>query len=280
MTASYSLPQASASGMTDQGTAWSRFGNPRAHSPIVLIHGVGMQQAYWAPQVNELSSEFEVVTYDMWGHGGTPAKAEATSLHDFTDQLIGLLDELAIERTHLVGHSMGALVALDCAINHSSRVPSVTLLNAVFDRTDEQRAPVIRRAKDLADNGVMKIDQTLERWFGLPSQTLYPEAEALCRRLLESVNPSGYANAYMVFATADDAQVTTLSHLAVPATFATGEGDPNSTPTMSHTMAEIAPHGSAVILSDHRHMMSLTAPSNVTDIIRKTVLKADSGGHQ
>lgn len=280
MTDIYALPVALSSGTTTEGTAWSAFGNSSStHAPIVLIHGVGMQQAYWAPQVNTLS-EFFVITYDMWGHGTTPANPQAIQLPDFTDQLVSLLTELNIDRAHVVGHSMGGLVALDFGINHPDRAASITVLNSVFDRTDEQRAPVLRRAHDLADHGVMKIDQTLERWFGTPEETPYPEAEALSRRLLESVNPAGYANAYMVFASADDAQNDTLASLDVIATFATGDGDPNSTPAMSQAMAQIAPHGTAVVLSDQRHMMSLTAPQTVTDIIRQTILKADSGGHK
>lgn len=278
MTNNFELPPATSQGTTPEGTAWSRFGELTKAAPVVLIHGVGMQQAYWAPQINELSREFCVIAYDMWGHGLTHANPLATTLPDFTNQLIALLDELSIPQAHVVGHSMGALVALDFGIHHPQRAVSITLLNAVFDRTEEQRAPVLRRAHDLADHGVMKIDQTLERWFGTPEETLYPQAEALSRRLLESVNPAGYANAYMIFASADDAQKETLAHLTVPATFATGDGDPNSTPAMSQAMAGIAPHGHAVILRDQRHMMSLTAPKTVTNIIRQTVLKADSGG--
>ncbi len=280
MTNIFALPPAVSSGTTTEGTAWSAFGNSSSkHAPIVLIHGVGMQQAYWAPQVNGLMQEFFVIPYDMWGHGLTPAKPDAVSLPDFTAQLVALLTELNIDSAHVAGHSMGGLVALDFGIHHSHRASSITVLNSVYDRTEEQRAPVLRRAHDLADHGVMKIDQTLERWFGLPEETLYPEAEALSRQLLESVNPAGYANAYMVFATADDAQNETIATLEVPATFATGDGDPNSTPAMSETMAALAPHGTAVVLSDQRHMMSLTAPQTVTDIIRQTVLRADSGGH-
>ena len=278
MTDIFALPPATTSGTTSEGTAWSRFGALTDQAPIVLIHGVGMQQAYWAPQVNSLSQDYCVVTYDMWGHGSTPANALAVNLADFTHQLVELLDELNTTKAHVVGHSMGALVALDCGIHFPQRTASITLLNAVFDRTEEQRAPVLRRAHDLAENGVMKIDQTLERWFGTPEETPYPQAEALSRRLLESVNPAGYANAYMIFASADDAQKETLASLTIPATFATGDGDPNSTPSMSQAMADIAPHGHAIILHNQRHMMSLTDPETVTDIIRQTVLKADSGG--
>ena len=279
MTDIYALPAAISSGTTTEGTAWSTYGDTAsAQLPIVLIHGVGMQQAYWAPQIHGLT-EFFVVTYDMWGHGNTPANAQAIHLQDFTKQLVALLTELGIDRVHIVGHSMGGLVALDFGIHYSDRAASITVLNSVFDRTEEQRAPVLRRAHDLASHGVMKIDQTLERWFGTPEETQYPEAEALSRRLLNSVDPAGYANAYMVFATADDAANDTLAKLEVVATFATGDGDPNSTPEMSRTMAQIAPNGMAVILSDQRHMMSLTAPQTVTDIIRQTVSRVDLGGH-
>ncbi len=272
----FTLPRAIAHGQTSSGTSWSRFGNAASASlPIVLIHGVGMQQAFWAPQVNQLKEEFDVITYDMWGHGDTVVNHDATSLPDFSAQLISLLDDRDIASAHIVGHSLGALVAIETAIRYPERVASLIALNAVFQRTEEQRAPVLRRAHALAVDGVMNIDQTLDRWFDGHRENGISEGEQLSRQLLESVNASGYANAYMVFATAEDQDGSRLSLLDMPVVFATGDGDPNSTPEMSHAMSHIVANGRCVVLGEQRHMMSLTAPHVVTELIRQTVLHED-----
>ncbi|MEI6404955.1 MAG: alpha/beta fold hydrolase [Actinomycetes bacterium] len=276
MTNEFELPQARATGVTGNGTSWSLFGhNEKSSDVIVLIHGVGMSQAFWAPQIHGLLNNYCVLTYDMWGHGATIVNSEATALPDFAAQLIALLDELHISQAHVVGHSLGALVAIECATRYPQRCVSLVALNAVFQRTDEQRAPVLRRAHALVVDGVMNIDQTLDRWFEDNRENGISEGEQLSRRLLESVNASGYANAYMVFATAEDQDGTRLSQISIPALFATGDADPNSTPEMSHAMSQLVPDGRCVVLGEQRHMMSLTAPIVVTEMIRQTVSQQD-----
>ncbi len=149
--ASFSLPSLSNSGITTAGTSWSRCGNgPR----IVLLHGVGMNKSVWAPEVNLLCESFDVLIYDMWGHGESDLPNRELSLTDYTQQLVDLLKELEIDSAVVAGHSMGALIALDFAINFPDACLGVCAMNAVFDRTAEQSAAVKKRAADLAAGGV------------------------------------------------------------------------------------------------------------------------------
>jgi pimeloyl-ACP methyl ester carboxylesterase len=176
-----------------------------------------------------------------------------------------LLKELEIDSAVVAGHSMGALIALDFAINFPGACLGVCAMNAVFDRTAEQSAAVKKRAADLASGGVsVNLAETLERWFGDPGKHEFPEAESLARELLLDVNPKGYEAAYSVFAVSDKAHAQTLTTLSSPALFFTADGDPNSTPEMSLAMAALAPNGSSKVLTGHRHMMTLTAPEEVS----------------
>lgn len=232
-----------------------------------------MCQAYWAPQVHALMTDAEVITYDMWGHGRSAVDAQADSLHDFSHQLDDLLTSLGLGSAHVVGHSLGALVAIQFAGDHPERARSLTALNAVYQRTDDQRRPVLKRAHALRADGTMDIDLTLSRWFGEPGRHDHPDAEALCRNLLDSVDASGYAGAYLVFAEADQSPAD-VARIACPALFATGEDDPNSTPEMSRRLAAAVRGAHAVVLGGQRHMMSLTVPDDVTDLISATVRTA------
>ena len=93
------MPVPRDSGVTPNGTAWSLFG---AGPVVVLIHGVGMQQPYWAPQVHDLMQDFTVLTYDMWGHGKTVVNDDAVTMDDFSHQLRDLLDFHQIEKETIV----------------------------------------------------------------------------------------------------------------------------------------------------------------------------------
>ena len=135
-------------------------------TPIVLIHGVGMRQQVWAPQVRDLGRDFKVITYDMLGHGQSDVPPEGVQLTCYAEQLLALLDHLGIQRAHVIGHSMGALIALEFALNYPQRCLRVAALNAVFCRTPEQSEAVIQRASSLVTSGILAgLDATLARRF-------------------------------------------------------------------------------------------------------------------
>ena len=241
-----------------EGTAFQVHGEG-AETAIVLIHGVGMDQRAWQPQLAALSRQHRVVTYDMLGHGESRLPAEGVQLADFAAQLLQLLDHLQIAQAHIVGHSMGALVALEFALAHPERCARLLALNAVFQRSPAQRAAVLERARLLQSDGVAAtVDSTIERWFGAPVPAHLQQTAALTCDILADVNAQGYARAYGLFATSDAVHASRLPQLAMPALFMTGEGDPNSSPAMSQAMAALAPRGQAQIVPGARHMMNLT----------------------
>ncbi|MFL9999799.1 alpha/beta hydrolase [Paraburkholderia dipogonis] len=237
-----------------------------ARATVVLIHGVGMNQTVWSPQIEALTASYQVVVYDMLGHGDSALPTAAPTLDEYASQLKALLDTMRIERAHVVGHSMGALVALEFALRHPQRTLSVVALNAVYDRTPAQREAVMTRAATLGDVPLdTGVDATLSRWFGDPVPGHLTQAAQAVRGLLLSVDPVGYARTYRLFACSDDAHVGRLASLAVPALFLTGECDPNSSPAMSRAMAAATPFGRAEIIANERHMMNLTDPEGVNE---------------
>lgn len=247
----------------------TRYDRAGQGQPVVLLHGLGMKAAIWAPQREALARDYDVVAPDMLGHGGSSLPPEEARLSDYSDQLLALLDGLGLGAAHLVGHSMGALIALDFALAHPQRVLSVAALNGVYCRSAEQQAAALQRAAALAREGNRASpDDTLARWFGDPVPPALAPHAATARAMLGSVDPVGYARTYRVFAGSDAEHRGRLERLAMPALFVTGELDPNSTPQMSRAMAAAAPFGRCEILAGERHMMTLTAPLLVSERIR------------
>jgi pimeloyl-ACP methyl ester carboxylesterase len=237
--------------------------------PVVLIHGVGMASPIWEPQIEALSSDYDVVAYDMLGHGGSSLPPAEVSLADYADQLMSLIEGLELKRPHIIGHSMGALVALEFAITHPTRLSSVTAINPVYCRSAEQRASVLSRAEALEGSGTLgSVEGPIARWFGSPVPKEWAGQAELVSSLLTSVDPVGYARTYRLFAHSDEAHKGRLDKLAVPALFMTGEFDPNSTPWMSQAMAEAAPQGQCEIIQKVRHMMAVTHPNDVNARLR------------
>jgi flavin reductase (DIM6/NTAB) family NADH-FMN oxidoreductase RutF/pimeloyl-ACP methyl ester carboxylesterase len=249
-----------------EGLAHTRSGRGPA---VVLIHGVGLQKAVWAPQVAALASDYDVIALDMPGHGDSATPPENPRLSDYAEAVRDTLDALGVNQAHIVGHSMGALVALEFALNHPERTLTVTAMNAVFCRTHEQRAGVAARVEELGDGARLPDWRgTLARWFGDPAPPHLREAARRTQALLEQADAVGYARSYRLFAEGDSEHGLRLAGLGVPALFLTGEDDPNSTPAMSAAMARLTPQGRLRVLPGLRHMMALTDSDTINQELR------------
>jgi len=223
---------------------------------ILLIHGVGLRAEAWAAQIDALAENHSVTAVDLPGHGLSAPIRQASGLADFTHTVATCLDQPSV----VVGHSFGAMIALDLAIRHPGKVAGVAPLNAIYRRDAAARSAVLARANSL--DGVRVADPTppLDRWFGPDAS---PERDA-CRDWLLSVDQAGYKAAYTVFATEAGPQDAALASLTCPALFMTGGREPNSTPQMSRDMAALTPRGRAMIVADAAHMMPMTHPDVVT----------------
>lgn len=230
--------------------------------PLVLfLHGVGLRAEAWAEQLDHFALNYRVVAPDMPGHGESVPLGTAPILQDYTDLVAAKLNEPAV----VVGHSMGAMIAVDLAARFPQKVAGVAALNAIFLRSEAARTSVQARAAALDGAQVADPEPTLKRWF----EDLESAPAAACREWLTAVDPAGYKAAYTVFAAEDGPDALALSGLKMPALFMTGALEPNSTPAMSEAMAKLAPKGRAVVLPGAAHMMPMTHPAAVNAELAK-----------
>jgi len=96
-------------------------------NPFVLIHGLGANLKMWFRQIPTFSKHYKTIVYDSRGHGDTEKPKEEYSLKTLIDDLKGLLDKLGIEKAHILGLSMGAVIAQLFTINHPNRVKTLIL---------------------------------------------------------------------------------------------------------------------------------------------------------
>ena len=107
-------------------------------NPIIFIHGVGLTKEIWVPQIN-FFKDYNILTYDLLGHGKTPLNKSQLSFEDFSDQLFNLINELNINKIHLVGFSLGALIARHFTSKHNDRLSSLIIHGSIYKRTEEQK---------------------------------------------------------------------------------------------------------------------------------------------
>lgn len=96
--------------------------------PVLLIQGVGVIGAGWRPQVEGLRDRFTLASFDNRGIGRSRAAAGPTSIEAMAADALALLDALGWARAHVVGHSMGGLIAEQLALDAPERVRSLALI--------------------------------------------------------------------------------------------------------------------------------------------------------
>lgn len=103
-----------------------------AKPTVVFVHGAGLDHSWWGLQSRYFGYHgFNVLACDLPGHGRSPGPPLA-SVPDAADWVARLLDAAGILRASVIGHSMGSLVALECAARHPARVERIALLGTAF----------------------------------------------------------------------------------------------------------------------------------------------------
>jgi (E)-2-((N-methylformamido)methylene)succinate hydrolase len=134
--------------------------------PVMLIHGVGADGTSWHQIAAALASEFRVLRLDLRGHGYSGHIEGALTLDDFVQDVVDVMDACPAPAAHIVGFSLGGMIAQDIALQHVRRVHRLVLLSAVAGRTAEERERVRTRLAILQDQGIAAIaGAAQERWF-------------------------------------------------------------------------------------------------------------------
>jgi pimeloyl-ACP methyl ester carboxylesterase len=96
--------------------------------PLVLVMGIGYDSSLWTlQQVPALSTCFRVIILDNRDVGRSSTVSHSYTIADMADDLAGLIDALGIERTHVLGLSMGAMIAQEFALRHANRLDRLVL---------------------------------------------------------------------------------------------------------------------------------------------------------
>ena len=107
-----------------------RYWEEGAGPAIVLVHGLANSVITWRKNVEALAQDFRVIALDLPGHGLSDMPKVRFDLPTGAAFVASFLDELGIDRAHLVGNSMGGAVALELALARPERVASLTLADS------------------------------------------------------------------------------------------------------------------------------------------------------
>jgi pimeloyl-ACP methyl ester carboxylesterase len=114
-----------------QGAIW--YDEQGSGDPLVLLHGGAVDSRFFEHNVGPLAERFRVITTDLWGHGRSPDREGPFSLESFSTDVAALLEHVAGGQAHVLGHSIGAAVALDLTVRRPDLVRQLIQVSGGFD---------------------------------------------------------------------------------------------------------------------------------------------------
>lgn len=119
--------------------------NPTASQTIVMIHGIFTNMSvYYFTIAQELAKEYRVILYDLKGHGLSETAPSGYDLQSMSDDLLGILDGLGLNKVHLAGYSFGGLIAMYTAMYHSNIVDKLIVIESA-DFNDGESRPLLEK---------------------------------------------------------------------------------------------------------------------------------------
>ena len=195
---------------------------------LVLLHGIGSAAASFRYQLEGLSTRFRVLAWNAPGYSAsTPLAMTHPEAHDYAATLHAWLGALGIERCHLVGHSLGTLIAASFAADQPPRVVSLTLAGIAQGHgrlpPSERQRLLAQRLGDVASLGARGMaEKRGPRLLG-PGAT-----EEMLRMVVETmarIRPEGYAQAARMLSTGDITADLARLPAGLPMQIIVGEAD-------------------------------------------------------
>jgi 3-oxoadipate enol-lactonase len=232
--------------------------------PVVLAHGFLMDREMFAPQVEALTPEYRVITWDERGFGETEFDGEPFTYWDSAADCLGLLDHLGIERAVLGGMSQGGFLSMRAALQAPERVRALILIDTQSGVEDPERLPAYRQMQQTwlqvgpvdelaqAIAGLIIGDPQLnevwiEKWRKLPSETMQAPGDCLFER---------------------DDITTRLGEIECPALVIHGTADISIEIELAERLSERLPGCERVVrIEGAPHASNLTHPAEANEAI-------------
>jgi pimeloyl-ACP methyl ester carboxylesterase len=237
---------------------------------VVFLHGAGMDHTAWALQARFFAHHGRaVLAVDLPGHGRSDG-APLTSIALLAAWTFRLLDAAGAATAALVGHSMGALIALEAAATSPSRVRSLALLGIA------ERMPVHPDLQASADAGEQLAPELVAAWGhgrsghvgGNPAPGLWMMGGALS--LLERA-PRGALATDLAACNGYGGSLSAAARVACPALLLLGAADRMTPPAKARPLAAAIKGARTVVLPDAGHMLMTERPDAVIDALQDAI---------
>ena len=223
-------------------------------TPLLLLHGYPLDHHLWDDVAPLLEDTFELILPDLRGFGESTIVDSPFTMDDYASDIAGLLDQLGIQKTAIVGHSMGGYVALAFARLYPERVSGLGLVSSqVLADPPDRKEGRYKSAADVSDKGIGGVVETMT-----PKFTSDEPLQAFARETMERQQPAAFIGSLKAMAERMDS-TPLLSSFKFPVVIIHGEADALIPIDRAREVKKAIPHAHLVELNGAGHMPMMEA---------------------
>jgi pimeloyl-ACP methyl ester carboxylesterase len=241
-----------------------------AEPAIVFLHGAGFDRTVWRLQTRWFAHHGRgVLAVDFPGHGWSEGPA-LTSVAALADWTAALISAAGLESAALVGHSMGALVALDCAARHADKVRALGLCGVAAEM------PVHPEMLESAKANTLKVQELMTFWGlgsalhkgGMVSPGLWLRAESLA---VLSANRPDVIHTDLAACNAYKEALARAPQIKCPTVLVLGDGDLMTPMGKAKPLAAAISNAKTAVISNSGHFMMVERPDATLEALKPVV---------
>ncbi len=224
---------------------------------VLLLHPVGLDTSCWEAQVPALAPSFRVLRVDLRGHGRSNTPPPPYALTDFAADVHQLLQQLRLAPAHVIGLSLGGMVAQLLALEHPKDVRSLVLADTNSTLGAEVRRAIVERGEAARREGMSSIlDSTLTRWF--TPEFMGADVVDRTRKRLLTDDVEGWAAAWRAISELETEP--RLAEIRMPTMVIIGEKDLSVPVARAREMAGRIPGAAFHVIPGAPHMAPMEQP--------------------
>lgn len=240
--------------------------------PLILVMGIGYDSSLWANQVTEFSKYYRTIIFDNRDVGKSSQALASYTISDMADDLAGLMQELAIDKAHLLGLSMGGMICQDFAIRYANRVNSLVLTGtgAAISRSKFDPISVWNFVKAHDNEGLTFAAQQFVWLFSEDFKRNHEAVDQTLQMLASNPNPvsaeayNRQSEAYTSFDVLDHLEQVKAKTIVI-----SGEQDRLTPPWICREVADAIPNAKFKLLTGPgtSHVLPLEKPNEFNKIV-------------
>ena len=253
----------------DSFETYYKFNKSNENIPIIFIHGIGLNHEIWDDQVRYFKN-YNTIVYDLIGHGKTPLNKKQINMNDLSNQLVNLVDHLNINKFHLIGFSLGSLIAREFASSYSDRLSSLTIFGTVYKRSEDEKRQILNRYEVMKLKKDVTKKRAVYRWFTEKFIKKNPLIYKKIYSMLENTNHDTWLKIYKLFVLYEDDDMK-IKQITTKTLIITGQEDVGSKPKMSIEISKLIRGSVVKIIKNGRHLCNIECPKNFNLTVKKFI---------